>query len=55
MSDLLKSNFSHANPVQAQAGTDDARAAFRKTALESIAGSMVFVEDRLLYWDLLDE
>lgn len=31
------------------------REEFRKRALESISGSMVFVEDKMLYWDIADE
>jgi hypothetical protein len=53
MSDLLKSNFQHA-PVE-QTETNDSRGEYRRKALDAIIGSMVFVEDRLLYWDLADE
>lgn len=55
MTDLLRGNFQVANPVQAEDAQSDQRAQFRKRALENISGSMVFVEDQLLYWDLADE
>jgi hypothetical protein len=55
MKDLLKGNFPAARKVLADEERQDERAQFRKRALESISGSMVFVEDRLIYWDILDE
>lgn len=55
MSDVLRGNFKVRNPVGSSetAGTDDDRfkAEFRKKALESISGSMVFVEREKLFWD----
>lgn len=55
MSDLLRSNFGATMPA---ATPEDARQserdAYKKRALESISGSMVFVEDALLYWDILE-
>jgi len=54
MSDLLRGNFTPERKVEAQDVKPDERAEFRKRALENIAGSMVFVEDKLLYWDIMD-
>ena len=51
---MLKSNF-EVTEIKSQPSDKDARAEFRKRALESISGSMVFVEDEILYWDILDE
>lgn len=54
MSDLLKGNFKVKREVTA---TDDIDAdaafktEFRKKALESIGGSMVFIEREKLFWD----
>jgi hypothetical protein len=53
MPDLLKSNFEH-KAIQSVA-QDDARDEYRRQALAAIIGSMVFVEDALLYWDCADE
>lgn len=56
MSDLLRANFTPSARVEAlEAERLDARSEFRKRALESIAGSMVFVEDTLIYWDIEHE
>ena len=51
MADLLKSNFGATLPAS-PAEQPSERETFRKRALESISGSMVFVEDALLYWDI---
>ena len=50
---MLKSNFGleQSAPVK----ESDERAEYRKKAIESIAGSMVFVEDELIYWDISNE
>ncbi len=50
MTDILKSNFGAKLESKEQSVAE--RAAFRARALESISGSMVFVEDTLLYWDI---
>jgi len=55
MTDLLRGNFTPEHKVEADELKQDERAAFRKRALESISGSMVFVDDKLLYWDLQNE
>ena len=55
MSDLLKSTFQRTSTIERTAQIDPQREQFRKRALESISGSMVFVEDAILYWDLEDE
>lgn len=51
---MLKANFDVSMP-QAESAPENERAAFRKRALENISGSMVFVEDELLWWDCDDE
>ena len=55
MSDLLRGNFTPERTVEADDAKPDERAEFRKRALESISGSMVFVEDKLLYWDIIEQ
>lgn len=50
---LLRSNFDVTMPETAPAEHSE-REAFRKRAIESISGSMVFVEDALLYWDIAE-
>ena len=55
MSDLLRSNFGATMPAADPAAAPTERELFRKRALENISGSMVFVEDALLWWDLADE
>lgn len=55
MTDLLKGNFQPQRQVTSPDDDQDERAAFRKKAIESISGSMVFVDDKLLYWDIADE
>ena len=55
MSDLLRSTFPVSAPVPACDSQPDKRGEFRQRAIESISGSMVFVEDAILYWDLEDE
>jgi hypothetical protein len=54
MSDLLKGNFQVKNKVSANEVLDEAaefKSEYRKKALESIGGSMVFVEREKLFWD----
>ncbi len=54
MSELLKGNFEVKNTVVANEHQDpsaDMRSEFRKKALESIGGSMVFVEREKLFWE----
>jgi hypothetical protein len=54
MSELLKGNFQVKRPVEAADRADaesEFKAEFRKKALESIGGSMVFVERQKLFWD----
>ena len=54
MSELLKGNFKVKRQVEARdSGTeeDQFNAEFRKKALESIGGSMVFIEREKLVWD----
>ena len=53
MTDLLRSNFGASLPAAPEQPSE--REAFRKRALESISGSMVFVEDALLWWDIADD
>lgn len=50
MSELLKGNFDVKHKVEITETGDDA-AEFRKKAIESIGGSMVFVERDKLFWD----
>ena len=54
MNELLKGNFQVKRKVEIKVTKDDAaefREEFRKKALESIGGSMVFVEREKLFWD----
>ena len=54
MSGLLKGNFEVKRPVVTPEANDTQsafKAEFRKKALESIGGSMVFVEREKLFWD----
>lgn len=54
MSELLKGNFEVKHKINVDEKKDDAenfKNEFRKKALESIGGSMVFVERRQLVWD----
>ena len=58
MSDLLKGNFQVKNKVQVNEERNEAtdfQMEYRKKALESIGGSMVFVEREKLFWDGSDE
>ncbi len=58
MSDLLKGNFQVKNKVVANEERDEAaefKNEYRKKALESIGGSMVFVEREKLFWDGTDD
>jgi len=50
MSDLLKANFP-TQEVKADETPPDPKAEFRKKAIESIGGSMVFVEREMLTYD----
>ena len=49
--DLLKSNFKPRDSVTPEVAANDPKAEYRKKALESIGGSMVFVERSKLYHD----
>lgn len=54
MSGLLKGNFEVKRPVENREESDTAtefQREYRKKALESIGGSMVFVERERLFWD----
>lgn len=56
MSDFLKGNFEVKRPVVEKAAAADTEQAafkkeFRRKALQSVGGSMVFVEMDALYWD----
>lgn len=53
MSNLLKGNFQVKQNIEAPKDEKelDSAAEFRKKALESIGGSMVFVERKKLLWD----
>ena len=53
--DLLKANFKPAAEVKKDEPAPDPKAEYRKRAIESIGGSMVFVERQELYWDGRDE
>ena len=55
VTDLLRGNFTPAKPVVADTQAENERATFRKRALENISGSMVFVEDCVLYWDIAND
>lgn len=48
--ELLRASFP-VNQVKAEQPAPDKQAEYEKRALENIAGSMVFVERRLLKWD----
>jgi hypothetical protein len=48
---MLKGNFEPKKSVEPQASQPDKRAEFEKKALESIGGSMVFVERNRIYFD----
>jgi hypothetical protein len=54
MTELLKGNFEVKRTVQSVEHKDEAaelKSEFRKKALESIGGSMVFVEREKLFWE----
>jgi hypothetical protein len=53
MSELLKGNFEvkHKLSVNNTDDTANFNDEFKKKALESIGGSMVFVEREMLFWD----
>ena len=48
---LLKGNFKPVREVEAEALKPDPKAEYERKALESIGGSMVFVERKRLVWD----
>lgn len=57
MVDLLKGNFEVKNKVKSTEQKDeiaDFKDEFRRKALESIGGSMVFVEREKLFWEDVD-
>ena len=49
--DLLKANFKPAGEVKPDAHAVDPKAEFRKKALESVGGSMVYTERQEIYWN----
>jgi hypothetical protein len=51
MDTMLKGNFKPTKNVEPQPQQPDKRAEFEKKALESIGGSMVFVERKRIYFD----
>lgn len=54
MTNLLKGNFQVKHEVSVSERRDEAaefKTEYRKKALESIGGSMVFVEREKLFWD----
>lgn len=54
MSELLRGNFKVKNEVEANETVDTVTAfnnEFRRKAMESIGGSMVFIEREKLFWD----
>ncbi len=54
MSDLLKGNFDIKRKVESVENANEAldfASEFKKKALESIGGSMVFVEREKLFWE----
>lgn len=58
MSDFLKGNFKTARPIvedSSQKEKEDIGTQLRKKALNSIGGSMVYVERTALEWDGADE
>ncbi len=57
MNELLKGNFDVKRKVESTVNADgvtDLASEFRKKALESIGGSMVFVEREKLFWEDTD-
>lgn len=57
MSELLKGNFEVKHKLTVTDADDDStdfKNEFKKKALESIGGSMVFVEREMLFWDGTD-
>ena len=51
MTELLRGNFVPEKQVQLEETTVDRQAEYEKKAIESIGGSMVFVERKKLFWD----
>ena len=57
MTDILKGNFEVKRKVELNDKRDEVaeqKQEYRKKALESIGGSMVFVERERLYWEETD-
>lgn len=52
---LLKANFSVKAQVSAEPVIADPKAEFRKKAIESVGGSMVWTERQTLFWNGQDE
>lgn len=53
MSELLKATFTPRGEVKKEEPQTDKKTEFEKRALESIGGSMVFIERKKLYYDPL--
>lgn len=51
MDSLLKGNFIPKAEVKKEEEKPDSNAEYRRRALESVGGSMVFVERERLFWD----
>lgn len=51
---LIRSNFD-VEILAKDALVENERSTFRKRALEHISGSMVFVEDELIWWDITQD
>ncbi|MDB4037913.1 hypothetical protein N9519_02590 [Candidatus Thioglobus sp.] len=51
MSDLLRGNFQVKNKVKLKDEKPDSDSEYRKKAINSVGGSMVFVERNKLVWD----
>jgi hypothetical protein len=51
MSELLRGNFQVKNKVELKEEETDIDSEFRKKAISSVGGSMVFVERNKLVWD----
>lgn len=57
MSELMKGNFEVKRKIAVTDANDDSadfKNEFKKKALESIGGSMVFVEREMLFWESTD-
>ena len=53
--DLLKANFTPAKEVLKEEEVVDPKAEFRKKAIESVGGSMVYTERNTIWWDGKDD